>query len=735
MFTTFGVATPTSSSGQKSPPRSQQAQRSKRAQVARACDWCRLTRIKCDPIRPCRSCKQAGRECSTNGRDNFRSVAAARGKLMVMTLKHGVFDRGANWRRRREVQRLRAYVKELEAESRTQTPSRESVSRREIVAPRWQGVSVRGLQYGASSLGYFAHRLSIFTSIDLDLELRLRPPSASLLESESSSHCDLPRPQQDHFLDLFWQIYHAIYPILDEAEFRRHYASLWESPSSRRPCPLVDVMMALCIQFGSTYMSPDNSPMGTTQLLGADFYSRAQQYLERNSEQPNLMSAQCHFLSVVYLVATRQVNSAWSRLGSAVAVAKSLGLQHNAAEKDVSAQGTGLRQAKENLWCCLSMLDTRLSLHLGRPFAVHQSVAQRHRSYDDTSNDESTTYITSSKLGVSWTTFQTARLRLFQLVLDIRSEFFTFCDDVLEEIHEPDFYSNPSARNRCAAFLLQRLKRLKEWTEELPEGLKTARQHGVPFSVDRSALDLSQHDPLWLQRQRLILELEYYDFCILLCRSFITYSPTPALGTLSSDNCCISCVNYAITVTNILHQVLRDTDILTGWYEVIHWQHNAMFALAGFACGYPVCPPTPSSRKALATSAAVFEILAAPELAALAQRLDEKAVDIIRAFTARLGISTPVITPSCFHPDKRSNVAKTGTPVPGSADFEVHEPSGMELNLDMLDASFDFGSVDQEATWGGDVETPLWGEWIKELEREPTSFTGDDAFFKLGGER
>ncbi|KAJ6112042.1 hypothetical protein N7523_008103 [Penicillium sp. IBT 18751x] len=32
--------------------------RRKRAQVARACDWCRLNRIKCDERKPCQNCRE-----------------------------------------------------------------------------------------------------------------------------------------------------------------------------------------------------------------------------------------------------------------------------------------------------------------------------------------------------------------------------------------------------------------------------------------------------------------------------------------------------------------------------------------------------------------------------------------------------------------------------------------------------------------------------------------------------
>ena len=58
---------------------------------------------------------------------------------------------------------------------------------------------------------------------------------------------DLTGLQEDYFLGLFWQSYHCTYQIIDEAEFRAHYRSLWTpSRSTRKPSALVDIILALC---------------------------------------------------------------------------------------------------------------------------------------------------------------------------------------------------------------------------------------------------------------------------------------------------------------------------------------------------------------------------------------------------------------------------------------------------------------------------------------------------------
>jgi hypothetical protein len=50
--------------------------RTKRKQVARACDWCRLNRVKCNDSDPCDNCVERGNSCVT-GSNEVRTLASA----------------------------------------------------------------------------------------------------------------------------------------------------------------------------------------------------------------------------------------------------------------------------------------------------------------------------------------------------------------------------------------------------------------------------------------------------------------------------------------------------------------------------------------------------------------------------------------------------------------------------------------------------------------------------------
>jgi hypothetical protein len=578
---------------------------------------------------------------------------------------------------------------------------------------RWKGVRVNGIQYGPSSLTYFTHRLSSFTKTDFETNLL---PTPKLPAPSSPLDCDrLQREQQDALLDLYWQGYHAIYPVLEEAVFRQHYDSLWSGNAKRQACPLVDIVIALCILFGSSYTACDN--VVVPGQPGFDFYLQAQQALVDDLDSPSLQSAQCYFLSAIYLLALNKENSAYMMIRSAVAAAESLGLQFDDDGNETQdSEGSTCAKTGSRLWRCLVTLDTQVSLHLGRPFAISEPrlYERKHPESDSIAQLAGPNFTLSQSSGINWLRFQYERQGLFQVVREIQTEFAAVMEDVLLEIGQPDFYQHPSSREKCAKYLYEQLKRLKAWVEKLPGSLKTPRVQGVPFSVDRSPLDLSQADPLWLQRQRLVLELDYHSLVIMLTRTFNSFLPTPALGSFNSDNHCITCVNSGIMVTNMLHQLSRDSGILAGCFQVFDWQRTATFALAGFSCGYPICPMSPTARKTLTLAARVFEMFGSQAGVQLANNLKTKSLELVQAFSARLGLATPATTPA------------SNQKGPETVDIVV-EPSSYQVMSVGEEALYNagFDATLNEDIWT--IDTPgglLWGDLLKDLDSGLVSSLG-----------
>ncbi|KAF4343130.1 transcription factor [Fusarium beomiforme] len=404
---------------------------------------------------------------------------------------------------------------------------------------------------------------------------------------------------------------------------------------------------------------------------------------------------------------------------SAVAAAESLGLQLDDDGYDNGIQareGPASTKTGPRLWRCLVTLDTQISLHLGRPFAISDPHLYERDDPESNATAEvaGPNFTLSQSSGINWLRFHHERQKLFRITREIQSELAIVIENVLLEMDQPDFYQHPSSREKCAKYLFEQLKPLKSWVEELPASLKTPRVQGVPFSVDRSPLDLSQTDPLWLQRQRLVLELDYHCLVIMLTRTFNSFLPTPALGTFNSDNHCITCVNSGIMVTNMLHQLSRDSGILAGCFQVFDWQRTATFALAGFSCGYPICPMSPTARKTLTLAARVFEMIGSQTGMQLSNNLKAKCLELVQAFSARLGLTTPATTPASNHKS------------PETSDSTV-EPSSYQVMSIGEEALYNagFGAVFNEEMWAAD--TPgglLWGDLLKDLDSGLVSSLG-----------
>ncbi|EEY20487.1 fungal specific transcription factor domain-containing protein [Verticillium alfalfae VaMs.102] len=398
--------------------------RPKRSQVARACDWCRIHRIKCDTNQPCRNCEARGGQCSNSGKMGE-----------VRTLPRAI----------REIESLRLRVKDLEAqleatkgpsdaaESTTRSPSRSQTP--SSVSGSWEVPALLGMHsggatssaspnihlhaggfgtpqfYGPSSTNYFVDRITSYLKSVVP-----QPFLQPMLENGTGPDVEQPQfSQQQHyrspmsgrnltgaqevyFLDLYWRSWHTIHPVLDEADFRAHYKSLWagsHSTDARLPSALVDIVLALCMQF-SVASTPRDTSFETSSpepasSAGRFLHHRAQDILATSLESPSLATLQSQFLSAVYLANASYLTTAHATLASAVRTAHALGLHLDPPTTLPRPQAELHRRA----WWCLFALDTRLSIRLGRPCATHLAQTTCALPSDDPSLESVTADSTS----------------------------------------------------------------------------------------------------------------------------------------------------------------------------------------------------------------------------------------------------------------------------------------------------------------------------------------------------
>lgn len=421
--------------------------------------------------------------------------------------------------------------------------------------------------------------------------------------------------QEDYFLGLFWQSYHCTLQIVDEVEFRNYYRSLWTIPgSSRKASALVDIILAICMQYGVAFAPRSGAnkealvamQSNDATIAGRWLYRRAQTLLSGEMETPSIMTLQCYIFCVSYLCIASFQNMAHTTLAVAVRTAHILGLHLEPPDTLPRKE----RKLRKRLWWTLYTLESKVCMKLGRPWSAQISYSTCSLPADDYDLALlSASNITSIGGNVTWLTYCLQNTRLCLAARAVYIAFYDKCGDLLDEHDVKTIHGDARVMESCAQFLLSSMDCLQTWVDELPDGLKTERDgDGKAYFTDKSPLKLELFAPMWLQRQRLLLELLYHNLAMNLYRPFISFSQPPEMTKApTAEWHAISCIDHAVFLTYIMHQILTETDMLSGWHEAFQWQWNAALSLVGFILAYPQTHASVTARNAINSAIGVFE--------------------------------------------------------------------------------------------------------------------------------
>ncbi|KAL3432341.1 fungal-specific transcription factor domain-containing protein [Aspergillus tetrazonus] len=502
-----------------------------------------------------------------------------------------------NWSR--EVERLQQKVRDLEHQLKHATknlvPRENDRSVSSGINRRgWDGIQTRTAHsaqtqwYGPASSFYFIGRMNAYLSAALqkpqdDRTLQPASPKPKHLAEEDSTAGEhggavtyLDAIQEDFsvyfpnnfFLDMFWHSYHPTYQILDEAEFREHYKSLWvDSATTRAPSALVDIVLALCMQFGIA-ITPDSGPdidssIKDASVAGRWYYRRSQTLLLSELETPSISTLQCHIFAAVYLCNASFQNMAHTTLALAVRTALILGL-HLDPPADLPRPQ---RELRRRIWWTLYAVETKTCLKLGRTSSVSEATGTCQLPADDHElARQSLSNIAAHGDKVTWFTYCRLVTSLVLAAQAVHSRYWDKCADLLAANGARSLYTDAASLKQAAEFLALQMGVITEWLETVPDAMKTGRRGaGEPFSTDGSELDPERYAPSRLQRQRLLLELLYHNMAMNIYRSFISFpspsSPSPH-GVVQEH--AVSCVKHATTITYVLCEMLATNDFLKG---------------------------------------------------------------------------------------------------------------------------------------------------------------------------
>jgi len=565
---------------------------------------------------------------------------------------------------------------------------------------------------------------SLFCPIDSSSNLSGR---RLIRRTQSGGQKPLSRWQEEYFLDLFWQSYHCVYPILDETEFKTRYSALWITPyESRKPSALVDIILALTMQYGTALLPPDltNAVINAEEKgkdaasAGRSYYYRCQTLLADEFEHPSITTLQCHILSAIYLSNAGSHNAAHSTLGLACRVAVILGL-HQEPFEDLEENKKNFRR---RLWWTLYALEIKASMEHGRPMTITLSQVTCGLPID-TRQQSSVSARGSNTFRVSDSSFS-CNLQFLRLILASRSVYITFyekCTEIFSVSQQNNLHGSSQPLESCAQFLSSKMQYLRTWLRDVPPALKMKRRNGSEsFSTNLSSLQIEPTVPFILQRQRLFLELNYHTVNMNLLRHFISFKLPSNSPTQRTEANAIACVDHAMTITNIIHQMLTETDLLAGWLESFQWHANAFLSLVGYRLAYPFGQRTTEVHTAIGRAISTFDILSkslaiATSSAKSAEDLAAK-VDVV-VDRMRADSPTPELSPNpgqqladvdCYSTESSVLVSPTNScPLDPSA-FNNFEPMTDEMSSSTLPDPFDLGSGME---WMGGNGIDMSGVW------------------------
>lgn len=700
--------------------------RKKRAQVVRACDFCRQHRVKCDNHIPCSNCKGRGGQCS-NAAINSITLPQAHSEIERLKRKIDRLESELQKTRNESDPRSRQYLSpRLTLDSPQSIPS-PSIERRHRSQPWcWEGIHVRAGKspnetwYGPSSLFHFIGKMvsclgPACPQTDASDTIVSSNPASSLLDETTSAilhHTQRPSSehhssnmthsalggeylsptQEEYFLELYWNSYHtSVFPILNEAEFRQNYASLWTAQGNTRgSSALVDIVIAMSMQLGVSSGRLFNAGEGDSTVAGQRYYVRCQKLLAYELESPSVYTLQCQILCSVYLCCATFQNMSDSACAMAVRTAYMLGLHLDPP----ASMPLKEREMRRRLWWAVYILDSKIGMKYGRPFLVSQSpLSPKLSEHMLEVALQAGSSFAPLRDNLTWLSFHNQQSKLFLITRAIYSSIFQQESAYMD----PSTSKNQDALEVHAIALEAKMKELEEWVNAVPDALKTRRvDDGRPFSTDACILDIEPFAPLWLQRQRLLLELMYHNLCINLYRPFISFDTAPCLSSM--EQVTLKCASHASAFTSILHQVLSSTEILTGWHETFQWQWNASMTLVGFVLARPLAVSATNARRSIDLSLNVLDKFGQSFPVAV------RAADVVRQLHANINLNASQESEALEnieHLDSNYTQLNWNTHIMGQStapdlsanEFRVHEEATASLQS-TLNLAFD---VDQWA--------------------------------------
>ncbi|KAI9705157.1 MAG: hypothetical protein M1820_005304 [Bogoriella megaspora] len=600
----------------------------KRQKTVRACDRCRLHRIKCGEQKPCAQCvgikakcvvsyalpRSSQAESGSNGNEDINgdtdqmkcdSSSSARPQS-----NHG--SRGCNSASNTNSTANTSPI------SPSFSPSRMSINHESPWATNTppDNVHKEYLNLAPDIQSFFASGQPAFphtSALAGCLFPQLPHPPIPLGERSLASNA-LLKSQRSYYLRIFWDVCHPLLQIMSESEFTELEAlpppPILDEHSARNP--LVDSMVALGMQHSHStglagrilgLQQPFVAVSLETTWPGFEYFHRCRECMRTNTEV-TLGALRCHALMALYLMKGNAFRDAYNLLGITVRKAYIAKL-HRLPPSDLPEAG---RTARMQLWWLLFSLDIQCSLQLDMPAASQKSLIK----CPFPTEDALARFVSSPhhrEEGMNAYAYSTRMANLAVIVTDINACVST--SDLVD-----DHGSSPAALEQHALNLSSALQNFRVWREQLPSELRLSDDDSSNTEMLDFDRDLTL--PAWLLRQRVLLELHYHNVYTLIQRPFIrlrSARSNDASGMITIADSqqphvelhIASALHHANMIVDTTFAVYSSSDVLYGWPEVLQLLWNATLTIMAYAYANSLSSMVPRALQSLTRAQVVFE--------------------------------------------------------------------------------------------------------------------------------
>lgn len=590
--------------------------RAKRQKIARACDRCRIQRVKCDERKPCLRCVNLNLDCaaSCSGAPSLdkntstvpsgaaASASAAVTQAEIRRVYEDASDTTVNEARAQD-DPVGAGDAALYTWTRGPGPPGSPVVGSHMEthtstaqaqdSDMNQGSLTRESPAGAVGTARQSCHLELPKASDYMKDIGIgmfpQPPCADLPTGEQISNANmLHARQRSYYLRLFWEVFQPHLQIMTDTDFQR----LISYPPPVDPTnhatysvqhALIDSIIALAIQYslatGLSNRILDASPQAPTDTSdtswpGFRHFHWCRERM-RTNEDVCLDALRAHALMALYFIRGNGFRDAYNLLG--ITIRKSYIARLHRPPRGHLAEEE--RTARIQLWWMLFSLDIQCSLQLGSPAACqpslvkcpHPSEEALYRYFGASPEPASNNH--------SHSAYSIFVMRLSVVVADIST---CVSNDDLDEASEL------AEIEEISSVLVIALVSLEAWRDRLPAELCIG-EHGT--DEEQMHPDHGKPRPKWLQRQAILLELKYHSAYVVLQRPCIRMLHLTATATVMGH--IRGALSHSFAIIDIIFAVSSQSDIIYGWVDAVQSLWTAAITLVAYVNTYREGQPRP----------------------------------------------------------------------------------------------------------------------------------------------